>query len=458
MFKKIIIASLFSLFSFSDSYSQMSSEIANQIQLFIESTTQMPFSAKVANKNGIVRVRVLLVDSLNTPYYQISKSLTTDCNNEALRVIKLVNVRNIKQLLGERKSGIFEVLFENTSFFGFKDGYKIEYINDKYEIIENTNNAKYIRKYPVDSTSGFIKGNVDYYKNDRNSAINIGYYQVKIDSTERHSLEVLENEKDTLAVITRSQKDYDSDFPNNFGNYFSNGQLARKSSGNITYFYYPNGRIKSINTDLNEIENIKKWYANGQFAYEKNIEFLAFGEREKYLFVFDTLGNQLLNNGNGKVELFDRNKLKVVGELANGYKSGTWNGISQNGDTIFTETFKDGDFKSGLNLKNNVKYNKEHQIAEFIGGQNALGSFLQKNLNYPINAMKKGVQGKVFVTFSVCTDGSLCDFDVLKSAGKELNSEAIRVVKLQSGKWKPGKNRGENIKSKFNLPISFILE
>ena len=68
-----------------------------------------------------------------------------------------------------------------------------------------------------------------------------------------------------------------------------------------------------------------------------------------------------------------------------------------------------------------------------------------------------GSQGKVFVSFIINTDGSIQDVQVLKGVSDSLNDEAVRVVSRMP-KWKPGLQRGEPVRVKFNLPISFALQ
>ena len=97
------------------------------------------------------------------------------------------------------------------------------------------------------------------------------------------------------------------------------------------------------------------------------------------------------------------------------------------------------------------------QNAEFPGGQGAMGKFLQKNLRYPPPAQRANVSGKVFLSFVVDRNGEISDVSVLKGLGFGCDEEAIRVVKSMP-KWNPGKQSGRSVKSKFNLPISFVLE
>jgi periplasmic protein TonB len=97
------------------------------------------------------------------------------------------------------------------------------------------------------------------------------------------------------------------------------------------------------------------------------------------------------------------------------------------------------------------------QNAEFQGGQSAMGKFLQKNLRYPPPAQRANVSGRVFLSFVVDRNGEISDVNVIKGLGFGCDEEAVRVVKAMP-RWNPGKQSGRAVKSKFNLPISFVLE
>jgi periplasmic protein TonB len=97
------------------------------------------------------------------------------------------------------------------------------------------------------------------------------------------------------------------------------------------------------------------------------------------------------------------------------------------------------------------------QNPEFVGGNAAMYAWLGKNIKYPAAAQRANISGKVFVSFTVNTDGSITDAQVLKGLGFGTDEEAIRVVKSMP-KWKPGKQSGRAVRVKYNLPISFQLE
>lgn len=97
------------------------------------------------------------------------------------------------------------------------------------------------------------------------------------------------------------------------------------------------------------------------------------------------------------------------------------------------------------------------QQPEFPGGQAALTSFLQRNLRYPTQASRANVQGKVFISFTINTDGSLTNLQILKGLGFGTDEEALRVMHLMP-RWKPGRQSGRTVRVRYNLPITFALE
>ena len=96
------------------------------------------------------------------------------------------------------------------------------------------------------------------------------------------------------------------------------------------------------------------------------------------------------------------------------------------------------------------------QMPEFPGGQEALMQFLRQEVKYPKEAEEKGLQGRVVVRYIIEKDGSISEVEIAKSVNEYLDAEAIRVVNAMP-KWKPGKQKGENVRVKYTLPISFRL-
>ncbi|MFZ4401250.1 MAG: energy transducer TonB [Bacteroidales bacterium] len=93
---------------------------------------------------------------------------------------------------------------------------------------------------------------------------------------------------------------------------------------------------------------------------------------------------------------------------------------------------------------------------EFPGGDKARVKFLIKNLVYPKTARETGIEGTVFISFVVETDGSISHSKVIRGIGGGCDEEAIRVIKLMP-KWEPGKQSGKNVRVQFNMPFKFTL-
>jgi protein TonB len=90
------------------------------------------------------------------------------------------------------------------------------------------------------------------------------------------------------------------------------------------------------------------------------------------------------------------------------------------------------------------------------GGMTAWNEYLSKNLKYPTQARRMGVEGNVILVFVVNTDGSIQDVEVLRGIGGGCDEEAIRVVS-GAPKWEPGKQRGRPVRTRMRLPIRFKL-
>ena len=96
------------------------------------------------------------------------------------------------------------------------------------------------------------------------------------------------------------------------------------------------------------------------------------------------------------------------------------------------------------------------QMPIFPGGDAALMKYLSENVKYPALAIKAQEQGRVVVSFTVEKDGAISDVKVARSVTPSLDAEAVRVVKAMP-KWTPGKQDGQPVRVRYNVPVSFKL-
>lgn len=83
--------------------------------------------------------------------------------------------------------------------------------------------------------------------------------------------------------------------------------------------------------------------------------------------------------------------------------------------------------------------------------------FIAQNIKYPKKSQEKGEKGRVICSFVVAKDGSLKNFEVLRSATPLLDAEAIRVLKTMP-LWAPGTNGGKPVAVKYTVPVMFKLQ
>ena len=102
----------------------------------------------------------------------------------------------------------------------------------------------------------------------------------------------------------------------------------------------------------------------------------------------------------------------------------------------------------------NTVYRMVEEMAQFPGGQTEMLKFIQENRQYPEAAKANDVHGKVMVTFIIERDGSLSDVKVMRGLGSGCDEEAIRVIQSMP-KWKPGKQRGKEVRTSMILPVTF---
>ena len=93
---------------------------------------------------------------------------------------------------------------------------------------------------------------------------------------------------------------------------------------------------------------------------------------------------------------------------------------------------------------------------EFPGGTEALLKYLRDHIKYPAICRENNIQGRVLVSFVVNKDGAIVEPEVVKGVNPSLDKEALRVISTMP-KWKPGKQRGKEVRVKFTVPVNFRL-
>ena len=103
-------------------------------------------------------------------------------------------------------------------------------------------------------------------------------------------------------------------------------------------------------------------------------------------------------------------------------------------------------------------YNYAETMPQFPGGQNALDSYVNNNIDFPQQAIDDNTSGTIKVAFVIDEKGKVMKAHIIGTKlGNGLDEQALKVVSNMPT-WKPGKVNGKNVKTRLELPIAFQVE
>ena len=164
-------------------------------------------------------------------------------------------------------------------------------------------------------------------------------------------------------------------------------------------------------------------------------------------------------------KLLDEEAVRVVKTLPD------WKPAEQDGEkvnvwyTVPINFTLNSDKKDNKTIVENADSNIKKQdfyivenMPQFPGKELGLRKFIAKNIIYPKDAREKNIKGKVYVRFLVTENGLIDKVSIAKGVDKTIDNEAMRVIKLTSGKWTPGEQKGEKVNVWYTIPINFALK
>ncbi len=94
------------------------------------------------------------------------------------------------------------------------------------------------------------------------------------------------------------------------------------------------------------------------------------------------------------------------------------------------------------------------KCAMYPGGENGMNTFIHKNIDYPMAAIKSGKEGNVTVRFTVNTDGSVSNVKVVKGLEPSIDAEAVKVVSKMK-RWTPAMKGGKVVPMEYEVKCNF---
>lgn len=168
-----------------------------------------------------------------------------------------------------------------------------------------------------------------------------------------------------------------------------------------------------------------------------------------------TEGGKTDSNNEIKTDSKPRKEANNDRQLSPSQASSRPNKTTQNGQNK-PEPVKSEPLNIPQPVNSNRVYDVVEQMPSFPGGISGLRTYLNQNIRYPAEAQENCVQGRVVVSFVVGKDGHISDVTVLRSVDPSLDKEAVRVIRNMP-RWTPGKQGGEPVKVRYNVPVSFRL-
>jgi TonB family protein len=231
--------------------------------------------------------------------------------------------------------------------------------------------------------------------------------------------------------------------------------------------FYKNGKKKNLGIYKNGrlVGTDYEFYPNGHIYLEKEYPdndnpYNAFDNNLIIKSEYDSVGTILIKNGTGYYKGYDDKFTHVneEGAVKDGKRDSLWKGADN--DTKFTETYSAGVLISGTATGKDGKIinyvGKRGVPPSFKGGLNAFYQYISSSVNYPYDARKNNIEGKVFINFVVGENGQISDVKVVKSVSPSIDKEAVRVIK-NSPLWTPGTMFGRPVRCSYSVPLAFKL-
>lgn len=260
-----------------------------------------------------------------------------------------------------------------------------------------------------------------------------------------------------------------------FRDYFKDGSLKEVKGykggelHGVRADYWKNGKIRRKGS-------FKNGSPSGKFEeYSKDGKLIRFAK---------------IKNGSGVgTRYYESGQVRETGRLEDMDQVGTWKHYNGDGSLKKTVEYRDGmlveeaeereerlanepaeikkmtvtrDFTEEIPAEPAIEEEVEivdfvNGSAEFPGGEQKLMEYISSRVRYPIAALEKGIEGKVFIEFQILVSGEVSEPRVIRGVDEDLDKEALRVVKSMPN-WIPAINsNGNSVKSSMILPIAFHL-
>ncbi|TLU97925.1 energy transducer TonB [Dyadobacter luticola] len=441
---------------------------------FISANLQIPFKSSIKGLNGRVYLKGIVETDGSMTNIEVVRGIDTLCNREAVRVLSLYRAWKPATLKGEkvRQYVSFPITFKaaaRTSYDSTQAA-MVDYFDNKYRVTTDLKNAEYRVTQPVDD-NGYIRHHVVYDQSRGGKWKQVGIAAFKnLDIWQR--LDYPDAPADSVKAYQISARDmnmasHTSEYVfQTDGKLLSYTEYGLLTKATLQKSYDLRGMLRTLRIFSDSVTSEINWYDTGQIATatETTVPKPPQVEQRIYINAWNRAGEQVVKDGDGYWRSAERNYdgkwLFEEGRVISGAKNGKWIGKLADSTLHYEEQYELGVLDKGIayHQEEKVEYEQAKINPMFKGGMTEFYKFLGTNIRFPIEAARRGVTGRVKLSFVVREDGSLSNYKIENRLGFGLEEEAIRVVKKMDGMWEPGVLRGKKVNVKYYVPINFQLE
>lgn len=163
---------------------------------------------------------------------------------------------------------------------------------------------------------------------------------------------------------------------------------------------------------------------------------------------------------NGPYRVFDNGILKIEKHYKNDTLHGPLKVFWENGKLRRNEIYDKGKLIQGNCYTSDGADTAyfEHEIrARFPGGMDSLVKFIRKTLHYPSAAKSDGIEGTVYVAFTITKEGAVTDVFIRKGVHPYLDKQ-VMLLMSKMPRWIPARQEDKLVSSTYTLPVTFYQD
>lgn len=104
---------------------------------------------------------------------------------------------------------------------------------------------------------------------------------------------------------------------------------------------------------------------------------------------------------------------------------------------------------------NNI-YSVVDKMPKLKGAGKDISDYILKQIDYTDAYKLRGIEGDVWVSFVITSQGEVTQVEIEKSVDVELDTEVVNVIK-GTKKWKPGEINKKAVNTQMRVPVRFVL-